>query len=804
MHLAFLLYLIALSGILAVGVKSPRLGWPGALVAIFILVWSVLILTAQTLSLFSAINVTSAYIALSLFIAAVTAIGLRHIPLEHDLSFPPFSSPLGPRATKHLAWFLAITAVLVLLGNLVLAYGLLPANPDSIVYRFPRAYWYFGQGSLMHITNNAEPRPLYYPFNGTLAYLPLIHFQLGPRSFFAQSLLSWLVIALTTYLFARDLGGPRVIAAATAWLICLTPNVQIQSLSTNDEIIAAAPLLVGLYFLHRWYHGRQLFDALIGVIGVSISVGAKLHVMFYWPLLIGVAVMLVVHYRSALREARTWLTLRGMSVLAVMVLAVAVFGLSFIAYNYASAGRATAWEFSDQILNKPFNWRAALQTTVLYASQVVLTPIADLHLVLDTTPRAHHYEAFNRVFAPLFSWVDNGPAFTSASYRFGGVNSPSAVVFNEVTVFIGFTWLVALLSGAWLLRRWNDPQLTWARFQLASLPVWALTFAASTRYIEGFSTYLSYATIIAAPTLVYAFAPVHRPRLDRARWALLGFVAAAHCLFAVSILLTSSPQNLIALRRAPHWPVSRGFLVDPAVEDEIGRAKAGVYDHTIAWGQPHWVFMAYHPEIPQFLSRNPVPIPVPPGAPDDPVSVSLRHSRYVLMPRAGEPYLHVYSFVQIPAYGHAVPIHIPDKAAPGLSWVGDLQFALGPEWVFAAGNGVETRFPGRDKYIVLPYTEFSDFGRNAEPIVRFSSVIYGLDIEDDLKFRFEMKIDGKLVASTDWQATPDADLKTMGLKPGNGVLTVFVRNDNAGGTVYSTDVTLQSTKPPVLAESGAH
>jgi hypothetical protein len=794
-HLAALIYLAALSGILAAGVKSPRLGWPSALIAIFVLAWAALILTAHTLSLFSAINVTSAYIALSVFIAAASSLGLRRIPLKYDVSFPQFPSPFGPRATKRLAWFLAVTGALVLLGDLVLAYGLLPANPDSIVYRFPRAYWYFGQGSLMHITNHAEPRPLYYPFNGTLAYLPLIHFQLGPRLFFAHSLLSWLVVASATYLFARDLGGPRVIAAATAWLICLTPNVQIQSLSTNDEIIAAAPLLVGLYFLHRWYHGRQLFDALIGVVGVSISVGAKLHVMFYWPLLIGVAVVLVIHYPAVQREARAWLTLRGMSVLAVMVLAVAVFGLSFIAYNYASAGRATAWEFNEQILNKPFSWRAALQTIVLYASQVVLTPIADLHLVSDSTPRAFHYEAFNRIFAPLFSWVDNGPAFTSASYRFSGVNSPSAVVFNEVTVFIGFTWLVALMAGAWLVRRWKDPRLVWARFQLASLPVWIVTFAASTRYIEGFSTYLSYATIIAAPAYVYAFAPVHRPRLDRARWALLGFVGAAHCFFAVSILLTSSPQNLIVLKRASHWPISRGFSVDPAVEDEIGRAKNGVYDHTIAWGQPHWIFMVYHPEIPQFLSRNPTPIRVPAGAPDDPLSVTLRYSRYVLMPRAGEPYLHVYSFPQIPAYGHAVPVHIPDKATPGLTWVGDLLFALGPEWVFAAGNGVETRLPGRDRYIVLPFDELSDFGRNAEPIIRFSSVLYGLGVEDDLKFRFEIKIDGKVVASTDWKATPDAELKTAGLQPGIGVVTVFVRNDNAGGTVYSADVTLQSTTP---------
>jgi hypothetical protein len=794
-HLAALIYLAALSGILAAGVKPSCLGWPSALAAIFLLGWSVLILTAQTLSLFSAINVASAYIALSIVIATATSIGLRRIPIKKDLSFPQFESPFGPQATTRLAWFLGITGALVLVGNLILAYGFLPDNADSISYRFPRVYWYFGQGSLMHFTNSGEPRPLYYPFNGALAYLPLIHFQLGPRSFSGLSLLSWLVVALTTYIFARDLGGPRIVAAATAWLIVLTPAVLIQSLSTNDEIIAAAPLLVGLYFLHRWYGGRQLFDALIGVIGVSISAGTKLHIMFYWPLLIGIVVMLAVHSRSVMREARTWSSPRAMSVLAVMVLLAAVFSLSFIAYNYASAGRATAWEFNDQILNKAFNWRASLQTTVLYASQVVLTPIADLHVAFDKASRAQHYQAFNRVFAPLFSWVDNGPAFMSAAYRFGGVNSPSAVVFNEVTVFIGFTWLAALVSAAWLIRHRNDPKWAWARFHLASLPVWGLAFAVSTRYIEGSATYLSYATIVAAPASVYAFAPVRRPRLDRIRWAILGLVAAAHCFFALDVFFTSSPRNLLVLRHAPQWPMSRGFRVDPAVEDEISRATNGVYDHTIAWEQPFWAFMAYHPGIPHFLSRNPVPIPVPAGAPDDPVSVTLRYSRYVLMPRAGERYLHVYSFPQIPAYGHAVPIHIPDKATPGLTWVGGLQFGQVPEWVFAAGNDVETRHPGRDRYIVLPFVEVSDSGPHPSSAIQFSSVVYGLGVADDLKFRYEMKVDGKVVAATDWEATPEAKLDLAGLKPGNGVLTVLVRNDNAGGTVYSTEVTVPGTEP---------
>src|SRR5689334_13639307 len=650
MHLLAALYLCALIAILTLGMHGLRLSWLSKTIALFLLIWAVFIVTAQILSLFSAINRTGEYIGLSIALAAAAAAGLRLIAPDTAIGIPEFPPVLSAKHERYLAWFLIITGGLVFAADLVLADGLLPTNPDSIAYRFPRVYWYFGQGSLMHFTNNAEPRPLYYPFNGTLAYIPLIHFQLGPRSFSGQSLLAWLMIGISTYAFARDLGGTRLAAGATAWLILLTPNVLIQSLSTNDEIIAAAPLLAGLYFMHRWYQGRQKVDAVLAVIGVTISAGAKLHVMFYWPLVVGLMLTILIRYRDALRELRGWASVRGIVLLVVMTVVACVFSFSFIAYNYASAARPTEWEFNNQVLNKPFSIHVALQNIAIYASQVVLTPIADLHIAFNSTQRAHYYESFNHLFAPLFFWVDNNAAFTSAFYRFTGVNSPSAVAFNEQTVFIGFTWLVAVMAGVWIAGRWKDTRAGWARVHLAAFPIWFVTYAMMSRYIEGVTVYLAYATIVSAPVLVYAFAPIARPRLNRLRWALLAFVTAAHSFFALSILFTSSPRNLIVLRHAPTWPLSRGFTVDQSVQDEIGLAKAGVYSHTIAWEQPHWAFMAYHPEIPQFLASVPNPIPIPMNAPVDPASVALRSSRYVLMPHADEPYLHIYSFPQSTTY----------------------------------------------------------------------------------------------------------------------------------------------------------
>jgi hypothetical protein len=444
-----------------------------------------------------------------------------------------------------------------------------------------------------------------------------------------------------------------------------------------------------------------------------------------------------------------------------------------------------------------------LQNIVLQTAHVVLTPIADLHLgsSVDSTSRELHYQAFNAFFAPLFAWVDNGPAFMSASYRFTGINAAEAILFNEQTVYIGFSWVVWLIAAIWLGSRWRDPQFLWGRFHAAAFPVWIVTYAATSRYVEGFSVYLGYATIVMAPAMVFAFAPIRQTHLARIRLIVLAVVAVTQVFFAASVLYTSPAKNLSVLARTPVQPISRGFAVDQSVTDEIGMARHGVYHYSIAWGQPYWAFMAYHPEIKHFLASQPDPIPAPSGEADDPVSMALRYSRYFLTPLPDSPALDVYSFPQWPAYGHAIPIRIPDKASPGLTWIGDLMFALGPEWVFAAGNGVETRFPGRDKYIVVQYQELSNFGRTAEPIIRISPAIYGLGVKDDFKFRFEIRIDGKIVSATDWQAVPEAKLATPGLKPGNGVLTTYLRNDNADGKIYSADVVLQSTKPFELKQS---
>jgi hypothetical protein len=789
-----LLYFSLLLGVLAFGLKPRLTSWPTVVIGLYLLVWTILVLTAHILSLFSVLDRVALYVAVSLALAVVAAVGLRRTSPRSELHVDVFADFGRERVRRLIFIFLIATAALVLIANLVLAYALLPANPDSIVYRLPRAYWYLAQGSLKHITNSGDPRVLYYPFNGTLAYVPLVHFQLGPRWFSLLSLLSWMMCGLTTYEFARNLGGPRLAATATAWIVCLTPNVLVQALSTNDEIIAATAMLAGLFFVHRWYLGRRRLDLLIGIVGIGLSVGTKLHVTFYFPLVLAIVVVVLMHWRSTLAAVASWRSPKAIVGLGGALCVGLVLSASFLAYNYVSAGRLSAWEFNAQLLNQPFNWRVALQTNVLFAAQTVLTPFADLHLAFNWHQRAQHYASFNHLAEPLFHWVNNSREYVSAFYRFTGVNSPSAVVFNEVTIFIGFTWLAWLVAAARLFTTRRTPEIVWARFQVISLPVWFMTFAASTRYIEGFATYLTYPTVIAGPALVYAFAPIRHLWLGRARWAALGFVAATHCFFALAILMSSSPRNLIVVWHAPRLPLTRGFAIDGSTLAELAKAQHGIVDRTIVWGQPHWAFMAYNPSIRHYFASKPSVIRPFEGIPAA-KPVGDKYSRFVAMPRPDDKRLNIYTFRQLPSHGD-IAIRIPDMASSGLTWIGDVRF-VGPEWVFAAGNNVASRHPGRDKFIVLHFNEVSDFGHDPQPLINVSRRFYGLGPTDNLSFRYEVHVDGVLTDETSWKASPQAKLKTDGLGPDNGVLTVFVRND-ATGSVIEKDVSLRGKEPQQL------
>jgi hypothetical protein len=794
------LHILILAALCAHSLRSLRLSRPAAAVGTFILVWSDLVLTGHILSLVSRLNAVWLYAVVSLLLAVLFLQGLKQLAPTHGaaagggsempqaVSWPPV------RFEKALMWFFLVTGGLCALLTLFIAATHLVSNPDTIVYRFPRIFWYLGQGNLKHFTNASDPRVIYYPLNGVLLYFPLAIYRFGPLWFNLPTVLAWGMITVTTYAFARAFAAPRIWAAAAAWLIALTPNVLIQAVSTNDEIIAAAAMLAGLYFVFRWSRTGGLSDAVLGTAGVCLSVGTKLHVVFYWVFLIAAGITLALRWRQLVVLAGPFASRKGgAAIAACTVLAVAMVA-SFMIFNFSATGQITDPLLAKQVLNTPLNPAVSFQQVVIYAAQTILGPFSDIVSAPGGgggSARGPIYTSFNAALAPLFTWVNQGPAYMSVGYRFTGVVSGVAFFFNEHTVILGFSWLVAGLAAAWLaVHRKVAPQ--WALWHSLSFFAWFLTWAASTKYIEGIPVYLAYAAIVSAPAWVFAFAAVGSRRWSAARWAAVAFVAATHLVTAYNIMTVNTSRSVMAaLTTDSKFPLTPGFRLDASVKKELALATSGITSHSIYWGQPHWLFMAFNPSVPQFIRSGNIPfkgIDLPDAGDRD-----IAYSREVLMPFVKDDTLHIYPIRQLPALG-SIPVRITGKPSPGLTLIGDLLFAMGPEWVFAVGNGVERRHPGRSGYIVINFSEAGVFGRDLKPIIQVSPRLYGLGREDSLEFRYAVKIDDTVIDQTEWSRSPAATLSTAGLSSTNGIMTIEVRNMTNNQSIDSVDVPLRSGK----------
>jgi hypothetical protein len=795
-----IVHIVALCAMTAYGVRATRLPATTALVAVAVIVWSNLVVSGHLLSLFAKLDVVWLYLAVSLCLGLLTASYLRRSAPRADPG-PESDWPPLPYE-RYLIWFLLLTGAAFAGLTLLIAATHIASNPDTIVYRFPRVFWYLGKGSLEHFSAGTDPRILFYPLNGVLLYWPLAIYQFQPVWFNAPTVVAWGLVAATTYALGREFGARRVWALASAWLIALTPNVLAQAVSTNDEILAASALSAGLLFLFRWSRRGAPFDFLLGAAGVCLSVGTKLHAYFYWPYLVVLAVVLMLNWRAVLTALAPLLSWRGAAaILASIVLAVMMVA-SFILFNLRAAGQVTQFDFARQVLNTPLDLMVSLQTIAVYAAQITLTPLADMTLVKGMgSYRIPIYTAFNEVFAPYFKWVDNGPAFMSVGYRFTGVASSQAALFNEHTLMLGLNWLAGLVALIWLVAHRKGPAPRWALWTALSFFAWFLGWAGSTKYIEGIGVYIAYAAIVAAPATVFAFAAIGSPVLSGLRWLALAIVAVVQLLTAYNVVFSNTSRSVTgvtaALARKLPIPISIGFTIEDQAKAELARAEAGITHHTINWGQPNWAFMAYNPAVPNFLQPNSKPFPGSDAT--DPKVRSLAMSRGLFMPDAGDRTLHVYPIRKFPAYGN-IPLRITGKSSPGLTWIGNLLFALGPEWVFAAGNGVETRHPGRDNYIVFSFNEVSNFGHDAKPIIQVAPHLYGLGARDELEFRYVVTIGGVAIDRTDWSFSPMATLRTDGLTATNGTLRIEVRNKARDSAIDAVDVALRSVTPPELPQ----
>lgn len=722
---AAFLHAFALIGLLAFICKRWNLSrreWP---FFVLLLLWATLVLTGHFSGIGKNLGNLAVYVPVSFI-----SLGLLYLLFGKIQKLAPavpliaqpklaFTSIESEKTKRFLFWFLVITLSLFALISIVLGMSVYPDNADSMIYRLPRAFWYKSHGSFLHPFVAEDKRLLFYPLDGVALYIPFVLYGLPGTFHSIPSLLSWGLVVYATYRFARELGADKFIGLFSAWLVGLTPSVLAQATSTNDEILAAAALLSCFYMSWRWLvTGRHLYFLMAGL-AVGLSAGTKLHIVFLLPMIVLMALWALIPALKKPSLFKKWGQTIGWRTSLMTLIAIAVMFAPFLFYNYASTGRFYfLGDFQKDVFNLSASLRGGTQNLLIYLAQMILSPIADLNMWPVANDRQVFNSTLNQIFNPLIEpLLKTDSSFYHMGYRFVGITLPVSVRFVEFSLWSAFVWLLWPVQGVLSLRQ---------KFPLRSVffilamtpPLWLLFWSFSTLYMEGTATYFTFYLVCAAPAAVMAFGHIRRAIMNELRWVLIALVVVTNLVICHNLVMYSGFRALPDLYYSRAWPYD-WLLTEKSIIDEIRAAKririAFTHEKMPYFGYMHW--------NPRATFVTPYAIRRLDEFPDY------------------ENALQILPISSLNMYGY-MPLKIPGKLTKGVTYIGVVR-GIGREAIFAAGLGVEKRFPEESDYIVLGAE--MGYDKNGQWMVRFGQDPAGFSPDDHLMFEYELRKDDKLL-----------------------------------------------------------
>lgn len=754
MTLAALTHLFVLAGGIVWACRRwglPRRDWPFAL---YLMLWTDLVFAGHLASLVNSLNRLDVYVPATLLaMGAVLAI-FRYVDkaatVQPLLVMPQlsFTSLENPRVRKFLIYFFGATFAFAAISSIMIGMSVYPDNADSMIYRLPRAFWYVSNGSFLHPFKSLDNRITYYPLDGVALYVPLVLYNLPGTMHSLPSLAAWFLLVYTVYRFARALGAERLLAFLATWLVALTPSILAQATSTNDEIFTAVVLLVSLYMAWRWLITGRHGYFLLAAMAFGLSVGTKLHILFLLPIIFAALGLAAWHVRQKPDLLRRWIGSIGWRTGLVSLAMAVVLIVPFLFYNYASTGRFYFFgEFEHDVFNLRGSLRGALQNLLIYVSQMVFAPIADLNSWPVANDRQHFNNMLNAIFDPILRpLIDTDQAYYHMGYRFVGITIPVSVRFVEFSLWSGFIWLLWPLQARLSLKQ-KFP-LRGLFFLLAvTPPVWLLFWSCATLYMEGTATYFTFYLICAAPAAVFSFAPIRRTTWHEVRWLAVVFVALTNLVISTNMFMFSGFRALPDLIYARTWPYDWD-LVEPRVIEEIRRAEH-IRIVLLHEKMPYFAYMHWNPRAHYYT-----PYPVD----------NLPNFNKVLQ---------ILPISSMDRYGYTV-LKIPGKKTVGATYIGTIR-GIGREAIFATGNDVEKRYPDESNYI-LP--NVSLIPASGGPMVQATEKMLGLSPEDQLEFSYEIRYNGEVVFERDWSSHPGFKIHMPDYDPfqRTALLTIKVRS----------------------------
>jgi len=707
-------------------VKMPWREWP---MMLYVLLWATLVVTACIVSLFDGLhNLSSYFFASFLGVGFVLAahyavIGPSLKTPYARLEYPEFTVIKSVGLRRFLWWLLLGTLAAALMCHLLIVFSFYPVNADSLNYRLARVFWYSSNGNLLHPFVSGDKRLTFYPLDGIMMYVPLLLYGVSTVFWGLPSIFSWLAIGYTTYRFARALNAERLIAAFAAWLVAMTPSILIEASSTNDEILTAAPLVIGLFFLWRWLTTGAGHYFFLAAIGAGLCVGTKLHVFFLIPIAIGAAVWFFWYLWRRQESWRQWIPELRLPVFLASAAAFTLTGLLFLFLNFVSSGQFYFLkDTAVQVLNLGASFQDALQNFVIYVSSIIFAPIADMIFWQDFHQREQTNLVLNSYFMPLIApFVDTDPKYFHLHYQFKGVIIPTSVLLVEYGLWPAYMWLAWPLQFFGFMRK----EFTLRRFfvVLAATPlIWLVIWSCVTLYMEGVPTYFAFYLMCAAPAMVMCFVKARTPKRNTIRWWVIGFMLVTNLIINANVIYNNTFRGLWHVFGNRTLPYDWLMFQQPII-DEIQRAKK--IQIAITHGKVYYFsFMHWNPE-------------------------AIYYSPYQAAP-PGNDILHILTTPSEASYGF-MPIKIPGKPSFGITYLGHIR-GVDREEVFAFGNSVEQRHRADSDFISLHVDVVPD-GKRMKATM--SPLVAGLNSEDHLEFSYVIKsVKDEILFVREWNKDP--------------------------------------------------
>ena len=552
------------------------------LCAAYLLTWANLVYTGLMLAAVSRLNHAGLYLLMSVSLAAGVEVWLVRRQVAAIASRSADDS--GGRFDRMVRRVLWVTLGIAAGAGLVICCHYVPNNWDSCTYRFGRTFFYLAQGNLLHFAQTNDLRLLFYPLNGVLAYVFFAIYQFGAQWMYLVTAAAWVFAGLGAYAAARGLGASHTGSLVAAWLGLMSPNVLAQATATTDEVLAAAPVLIGLAFGMTWLAtGRRRF-VFLAAIGIGLGCGTKLHWTFYWPFVLLVGIVI----------AARWRLHAGISGAVIAGCVALPLAGSFALCNLISAGKIMDARLADVNLNRPFQMSVAREKIRINTAQLFLNPIPDLVPPVNRDRRRAAYASFNEFFRRCcFSDLVETVKASRSGYRFAGLVKPDGFAYQEYTVWLGFLPHLFVLAGA--IGLWMRKLPAACLMGLAAFFFWHAANSMQSLYIDDAAAYYSYPAVLSVAALGPAWDAARASRRLAGRVLLAGFVCVmiTHLLLGANLLVFGDLRG-VAFLWSKDAPPAEAHPVSPDTISAIRFARE-IYLPYTHWEVLYWNFMRYNP-----------------------------------------------------------------------------------------------------------------------------------------------------------------------------------------------------------------